>query len=66
MLRSIKQHQALLGTRDGGVEPAVAILGGAAQTVVVDDDVVPGTSLRLMGRNGVAPDSLDQPPHCFH
>ena len=41
---------ALLGARDGGVEPAVAILGGAAEPVVVDDDVFPLASPAPCGR----------------
>ena len=40
-LRSIKDHEPLLGTGDRGVQPAGAILGGATETVVEDDHVLP-------------------------
>ena len=58
--RSIKDHQPPLGAGDRGVEPAGAVLGGAAEPVVVDDHVRPLRPLRLVAGDGVAPDRLDQ------
>src|SRR5690606_33873883 len=62
-LKSIKDHQPLLRARDGGVEPAGAVLGGPPETVVVDDHVLPLRPLGLVAGDDVAPDALDKSPH---
>ena len=45
--RSIKDHQPPLGAGDRRVEPAGPVLGGAAEAVVEDDDVLPLRPLAL-------------------
>src|SRR5690606_4233032 len=52
-----------LRARDGGVEPAGAVLGGPPKAVVVDDHVLPLRPLGLVAGDGVAPDALDKSPH---
>src|SRR5581483_11361005 len=56
---SIEQHETALGAGNGGIEPAGAIFGSAAKTVVVDNDILPLRALRLVAGDGPAPDRFD-------
>src|ERR671919_2943507 len=58
--RSIKDHEPLFGTRDRGVEPASAVLGRAAESIVEHDDIRPCRPLGLVTCDSVAPHCLDQ------
>ena len=64
IMRAQQDHQPALGAGDRGVEPAGAVLGGAAEPVVVDDDVLPLRALRLVAGDGVAPDASRSGPAC--